>query len=232
VERSSTFTTPEIVGIAAAAATALGGVIVALGRSQSNGHATRPELTQTASLGALGTATTQQLERGKSVAKSAKSYLGSAYPEILHTAGEVLTKASETAKPQATRAVSAATSRAEQARATGGSMLERLQESIGPATHAIDAVRDQAAVARERARPVASSIVTTGATKADVAATKSTNAAREMVALVAWLSLAASLVYLVILDDERRERVKNALFGAFEQAQLLLQDFQGYEEDI
>lgn len=112
-------------------------------------------------------------------------------------------------------------------------MVERLQESILPAAaSAIETLVDQAAEARDRAQPATASVVATGAETAEVVVSKTTSAARESLALLAWLSAAAALVYFVILNEERRERLRNFIVGVVDQTQLLVQDFQGYEEDI
>jgi hypothetical protein len=235
MERTSSVSVSEIVGIAAATAAALGGVIVALGRSQSDSRRVVDAVRTAAALPVVSAVQdkAQPVERGRHLMHAASSFVADVYPEVLHGASDLLHRASETTRPQVEKAASLASTQAGRARASGNSVVERVQESLVPtAAAALGALAERATEARERAQPVASDAVAASAARADVAVAKTSSAARESLALVVWTTLAASLIYLVLLDAERRERVRTFLFNAFDQGRLLVQDFQGYEEDI
>jgi hypothetical protein len=235
MERSNPFTTPEIVGIATATAAALGGVIVALGRSQSSSHESRshnmPSIQEV--VPAASQSASRQLDRGKHVMQVASSLLSEMYPDLKHNATDLVHKASSSTRPQVSRAAAMASERADRARATGTTVVERLQDVVVPAAVAmISSVAEQAGEAKQRAQPVASDAAAATVAKAEVAVEKSSSAAKDSIALVVWSSIAALLIYGVLLDDERREKVRQFVFGAIDQGRLLLQDFQGYEEDV
>jgi hypothetical protein len=233
MERSSPFTTPEIVGIATATAAALGGVIVALGRSQSSSNDSRLAImpnpvTTFSKSDAVGAR-----DRGHKAMNVASALISEMYPGLRNSASDVVHRAAVTTRPQVSRAAELASARAERARSTSSSLVERLQDVVVPAAvAAISSVAEQAGEAKHRAQPVASDAAAMTAAKAEVAVDKTTSAAKESFALIIWSAIAAILVYKVILDEERREKFREFLFGALEQGRLLVQDFQGYEEDV
>ena len=230
MERTSTLSTAEIVGMAAASAAALGGVIVALGRSQANAARERSALPETVVSPKLAR---ERVDRGRELARTAASSLVASYPDLREGAAEILHRAADSAKPRASRVGSSAATTAEQVRATGATVLDRLQEDILPAASvALSGLVERAGEARERSQPAASGMKSVAAAKADVALTKSTSAAKETVATLAWTATALTLVYLVLLSPERREQLRAFLWGAFDQVQVLVRDFQGYEDEF
>jgi|GEM_PF-6552490 len=230
MERSSALSTAEIVGVAAASAAALGGVIVALGRSQSPSQPARDEVISVVPAPRISR---ENVEKGRELARQAAATLSANYPEIKETAGELLHRAADSARPRATRLTSEAAVKADQVRATGATVLERLQEEVLPAAStALHGVVERAGEARERSAPVASDMKSVAAAKADVALSKSTSAAKDSLATVAWTAAALSLIYFVLLTPERREQVKNFLWGVVDQSLALARDFQGEEDDF
>jgi hypothetical protein len=228
MDREATFTAPEIVGIATAAAASLGGIIVALGRSQA--AAARKQVPPLAN---VPDTARHQFEHGREVARSAAAAVADAYPGMRESAADFLARAAESAAPRASRVGDLAATGAQSARSTGTIVLERLQDVVVPtAVDALSSLRDQASDATSRVGAPTTSVAARGGAIADAAVAKSTSAARESVALLFWLSAAMSLVYLVLLNEERREKVRSFVFGAYEQTRLLVQDFQGYEEDV
>ncbi len=248
MERTSALSTAEIVGVAAASAAALGGVIVALGRSQANHTRERTVAAQATQVPKMSRET---VERGRDLARSAAESIVAHYPELkdsaadlLHRASETAQRASETARPRASQVGAGATETAEHVRQTGAQLLDRIQADVIPAAStAISGLVDRASEARERSAPVAGDIKSVAAakaediktvavSKADVALTKSTSAAKDSLATVVWTTAALTLVYVFLLSPERREQLKTFLWGAVDQSLALVRDFQGYEDDF
>ena len=239
----STRGTAEVVGIAAAAAAALGGIIVALSRAQGDDETARIPSLDTAP---ISRAASSGIERGRDTTRSAIETLADAYPEIRENARQLLSRLGESAKPAADRAVTSLPS-ADTVRATGVSVLDRLQETVHEtvipvAGDALHAIRERVEEGRERAEPPAGIFAATGATAqravdrssraAQTAVTTSKNAVQETFAAAAWMTIGGSLLYFVLLSDEQRAKVKAAVAAVIEQVQLLVQDFQGYEDEF
>ncbi len=241
MERTSALSTAEIVGVAAASAAALGGVIVALGRSQAAATRERIEAEQAAATLRLPR---ESVERGRELARTAAATLAANYPDLKDSAADLLHRATETARPRAAQVSSGAAEKADQLRSTGATVLERIQEEVLPAAStAITHLVERAGEAREKSGPVAGDVKTVAAAKADemrsvaaakadVALTKSTSAAKDTLATLAWTSLALTLIYMVLLSPERREQIKTFLWGAVDQSLALVRDIQGYEEEF
>lgn len=230
MERTSSLSTAEIVGVAAASAAALGGVIVALGRSQASSTRDRDVIVAEIPAPRLSR---ENIDRGRELARSAAASLAASYPDIRDSAAELLHRAADSARPQASRVGSSAASTAEQVRATGATVLDRIQEDVIPAAStAVAGLLERAGEARERSAPVASDVKSVAAAKADVALTKSASAAKDTLATVAWTATALTLVYLVLLSPERREQLKSFMWGTVDQVLVLVRDFQGYEEEF
>jgi hypothetical protein len=226
VERSSTLTTPEVVGIATAAAAALGGVLVALGRSQAASARARSDNGRADALQPAAVA-----ERGRELARLASTLVSSRYPELRQEVEAVIQRA-VASSPSPRLMAHTAAERAELARASGTEALGRVQETVVPAAAgALHGLRERASGARQRAKPAASVAVARSAEKADMALARSSSAVRETAAIVGWLLAATALIYIALLSQERREQVRAFAVTAFEQARLLAKDFQGYEEE-
>ena len=88
--------------------------------------------------------------------------------------------------------------------------------------------REAAEEARKRARR-GGSVVTTTAGRA-VGATGS--ALKETTLIAFWATALGAIVYYVFLSDEQREKVAGTARSLFEQAQELIRDFQGYDEEF
>lgn len=228
MSREASFSPQEVVGVAAVAAASLGSIIVALGRSQAaaaKSHA--PSLTH------VSEAAKHQLEHGKQAARSAAEVVVEAYPGIREHANELISRVGETTRPQAARASELAASGAHGARSTGTMVLERLQEVVLPAAaEALGSLKEQSAQAGAKAGTQTTSVAASSVALADAAVSKSTSAARDAVATMFWTSAALSIVYFLLLNEERRERVRSTILGVYEQSRLLIQDFQGYEEEV
>ena len=227
LERSSTFRVPEIVGIATAGAAALGGVIVALSRAQS--HDSRLPAAANATADSVGAG----LQRGRDAARGAAEMIAERLPSLKESATDRLTQAAARVQHDSGRVAEAAGVGAEQARAAGAALIERVQETVGPAlAGAVENVSNLASDARDNAQPAASGMLDTVSASAGRAVEKSTDLARETLATLFWLLAASTLVYLAILSPERREKLKGFIFGAIEETRLLVRDFQGYDDDI
>lgn len=235
--------TAEVVGIAAAAAAAVGGLIVALSRAQEGDEAKRQPKLDTATAAHFAST---GVERGRDVTRATVEMLADAYPEIRETARHLLTRLSDNAGPTVERATTSLPSAAA-VRTTGVSMLERLQETmqetVKPAAEgAIHTLRERIDDGRDGAIPPAGIIAATGASAqramdrssqaAHTAVTSSKNAAKETMAAAAWTAIGGALLYFVLLSDEQRQKVKSAVSSAIEQIQLLVRDFQGYEDEF
>jgi hypothetical protein len=248
-EHSSTFSVPEIVGIATAGAAALGGVIVALSRAQSHDSRVPAVATTTADGVSAG------LQRGRDAARGAAELIAERLPTLKESAVERLSQAAQRVQVESGRAAEAAGSGAGQARSSGAALLGRMQEAVGPAlagaaetvgsaasgmadtvssaaSGVVDSVSSAAASARDNAQPATSGVLDSVGAGAGRAVEKSTSLARETLAALFWLMAASAVVYLALLSPERREKVKSFVFGAIEETRLLVRDFQGYDEDI
>jgi hypothetical protein len=233
MERSSALSTAEIVGMAAASAAALGGIIVALGRSQAAVTEARHEQDRLIAIEPASRLTRENIERGRDLARQAAATVSANYPELKQTASELLQRATDTARPRASLVGDQASATADQLKATGATVLERLQSEVLPAAStAIAGFVERAEEAREKSGPAVTDVKSVAAAKADVALTKSTSAAKDSLATIAWLTAAASLIYFVLMSPERREQVKNALWGAIDQGLVLVRDFQGHDDEF
>ena len=230
MERTSALSTAEIVGVAAASAAALGGVIVALGRSQASASRERVEVVVAAPAPRIAL---DAVERGRERARSAAASIAATYPELRVGATELIHRAAESVGPRASQVSSGAAMTAEQVRATGSTVLERIQEEVLPAAStAITGLVERVGEARERSAPVAGDVKSVAAAKADVALAKTTSAAKDTLATLGWTAAALTLIYLVLLSPERREQLKSFLWGAVDQTLVLVRDFQGYEDEF
>lgn len=230
MERNSTLSAAEIVGVAAASAAALGGVIVALGRSQAS---TTKDRIESVDVAATQKMARENVEKGRDLAKTAAATLAASYPDIRDGAADLLHRAAESARPHASKMGTSASSTAEQMKATGATVMERIHDDVLPAASvALSGLVEKAGEARERSGPAATDVKSVAAAKADVALTKSTNAAKDTLATVAWTAAALSLIYWVLLNPERREQLKSFIMGAVDQTLVLVRDFQGYEEEF
>ncbi len=241
MDRTSTLSAAEIVGVAAASAAALGGVIVALGRSQATSTKDRFESVDVAATQKMAK---ENVDKGRELAKSAATTLAASYPDIRDGAADLLHRAAESARPHVQRAAesarphaskmgTSASTTAEQVKATGATVLERIHDDVLPAASvAISGLVERAGEARERSGPSADGVKAAAAAKADVALTKSTSAAKDTLATVAWTAAALSLIYWILLNPERREQLKSFIWSAVDQTLVLVRDFQGYEEEF
>jgi hypothetical protein len=230
MERSAPLSSAEIVGIAAAAAAALGGVVVALSRSQSPPPQPEPQLPVPA---LVASADGARIERGRELARGAMHYVASTYPDVRQSAVGIAQRISATARPRATELSERTSERAQQARLTGVAALERAQETIVPAaTGAITRAFERASQVREQAQPAREGAVAIARAKAGSAVATSSHAARESLATVVWVAAASAVVYFGLLSAERREQIKSFITSAYEQVELLIRDFQGYEDDF
>ena len=238
----STRGTAEVVGIAAAAAAAIGGLVVALSRAQADDSPRMPQV-DTAPIARVASV---GIERGRDTTRPAIESLADAYPDIRESAKHLLARLGESARPAADRAATSLPS-ADEVRATGASVMERLQETVQEtvlpaAGEALHTLRERVEEGRERAQPPTGILAATGATAqravdrssqaAHTAVTTSKNAVQETMAAAVWMTIAGALLYFVLLSDEQREKLKSAVASAIEQIQLLVRDFQGYEDEF
>lgn len=253
MERSN-LGTAEVVGIATAAAAAVGGLVVALSRAQAD-H--QPSVVPQIDAAPIARAASVGVERGRDTARSAIESLSESYPDIRESAMHLISRLGDAARPAADRATTTMPS-ADEVRATGASILERLQETVQEtvlpaAGEAIHQLRERVEEGRDRAQPpsgifaatgataqravdrsshAAQKAVTTSTSAAQSAVVTSKNAAQETMAAAVWMTIAGALLYFVFLSEEQREKLRTTVAGAIEQIQLLIRDFQGYEDEF
>lgn len=228
MERSSTFSTPEVVAVATAAASAIGGILVGLSRAQANAARERLLAAQARDRSIM-VGLDVPVER---VRRAASSLTGS-YPDLRSSATELTSRLTETTRPAIGHLGETAASQLSAARAGGMIARDRLQETLAPAAvEALGSLRQRVEEVADRSQRVAPAVAATTATKADIAVTRTTGVAKETVATVGWLSVAVALIYFVVLTPERREQLIGLFATAYEQIQLLVQDFQGYEDEL
>lgn len=295
----SAFSVAEVVGISAAAAAALGGVIIALGRTQAHASHTslpsidslpsRKQMRKQAGRGrgkaqraaeraakrypdardyaavqvgrsadiarAYGSDAASMAESGVDRARSQGKALSTqlqevVFPTIVETAEKIRKNVSEQAKNVDTDDLvdtsrQVADDAAEWLRQAGSTVSAKMHDSVLPAVKPVakdvsekagdiyEQVRERAEDARKRndSFPGAKAMAS-GRDSAQHAVHTSTNAAKDTVSSLVWLSIASTLIYLVLLSPERREQVKTAAFDAIEQVRLLIGDFKGYETEF
>lgn len=295
----SAFSVAEVVGISAAAAAALGGVIIALGRTQANAsHSSLPSIDSVPSRKQLS----KHAARGRRKARGAVDVAAERYPDARDFAASQVSRSAEAARAYGSDAASAAESGIQRARSQGKALSSQIQDVVLPTlvetaekirknvseqAKSIDTdeladssrhLADDAAEwlrhagstvsttmhdsvlpavkpvakdvsekagdiyeqARERAEDArkrndsfpGAKAVASGRDSAQHAVQTSTNAAKDTLSSLIWLTIASALVYLVLLSPERREQVKSAAFDAIEQVRLLVGDFKGYETEF
>ena len=121
----STRGTLEVVGIATAAAAAIGGIVVALSRAQSAQNSDGESPNAVASVSSV---TSNGGDRGSDAMAPAMGSLAEVYPEILDSIRNLLTNAGEAARPAVDRAATSFPS-ATDVRATGASAISKLQHA-------------------------------------------------------------------------------------------------------
>ncbi|HBY47276.1 MAG TPA: hypothetical protein DEG70_13665 [Chloroflexi bacterium] len=244
----STRGTLEVVGIATAAAAAIGGIVVALSRAQSAQNSDGESPNAVASVSSV---TSNGGDRGSDAMATAMGSLAEVYPEILDSIRNLLTNAGEAARPAVDRAATSFPS-ATDVRATGASAISKLQhaalDTIVPAmSEVFQSARGRLELDHEPAEPAKSAEPAVGVVSATDAAARraidrtsqsahaalaaSGNVARESAAAALWLTLASALVFFLMLSDQQREKVTAAIGSAVEQAQTLIRDFKGYEDE-
>lgn len=228
----TSFTVPEIVGVAAGTAAALAGVIVALGRSQA--HAAREKQSHLAdslpSLGAVSDQLSGLRDSGREVVDRVVDYVSEAH---IDTEGLRERAAEIGQRVDTSRVREMAAGGVERLRESGEDVLERVQESVAPGiAGAFESVKARAEDVGLRAEPATMNFVSASREHASHAVEATTSAARETVATLFWLIAASTVVYVALLSPDRREKVKSALCQGWEQLLLLTRDFQGYDEGI
>ncbi len=228
MERSSTFSTAEVVAVATAAAGAVGGILVGLSRAQANAARERLLAAQARDRFALA-----GLDIPVDRVRRAASSLADSYPDLRSSASELTSRLTETTRPAIEQLSEAAASQLSSAKAGGATVRDRLQETVTPAAvEALGSLRQRVEEVADRSQQVGPAVAATTAEKADIAVSRTTGVAKETMATLGWLSAAFALIYFVVLTPERREQVIAFLAAAFEQVQLLVQDFQGYEDEL
>jgi hypothetical protein len=210
MERDSSLNTKEIVGIAAAGAVALGGLVVALTRSherkaQSEGMG--------ATLVEFGEAAVQRIHRGRRAARQVAERLSSTYPEVRRELAAV-----------AERVGAEAGALRDQLHARPGESLtagfsEPLAEVIDRVMHFADD-RDELSKA-----PVANMVASVSPS-----GSSPTSQLRDTLVSIAVISAASALALLFMLSPGRREQLKDALCRLLEYGQVLSDDFRGHDE--
>lgn len=225
MEQESSFTGREVVSVAAAAAGALGGIIVALGRAQQGAAQAR----QLAAERARREEAALLAQRAREAARAATSALAERYPEVRESVAQ---RAAHLATPDLARIGDLAGERAARLREASLGTLERLQETAVPAVaDAVSAIAHRASEALPESPPEPP-VVQVAAERAGAVAKSAGSGARELLATIVWLVAAGAVVYGLLLSEERRRQLSAAIAGAIEQAQLLISDFAGYEDDF
>lgn len=130
----SAFSVAEVVGISAAAAAALGGVIIALGRSQANSSKTHlPAMQTLPSRDDLSSRAQRGMHVAEDAVHDAISSVRSRYPDARSAAEERAEKTAEVARAYGSEAAAIAETGFEKARHQGRAFSDILQESVLPA---------------------------------------------------------------------------------------------------
>ncbi len=255
----------EIIGIAAAAALALGGLVVGLSRGQE--RSADPSLVE-----ATGSNLSSSVERVRGKAPDVKQKLDRSVHSVADRAPASLGQLRETIRQRLPEVQDSTSSRiaglrdriASTAGYTNGGRVDtsKLAEYILPVanaardriaqavdegrkqaesvdsadvTHRFDELRNRATQAlhdqREQLASTSRTVSEETSAKSHAIAQRTTSVAKETTMSIVWLGIASALVYFVLLSPERREQVKSAICGAYEQARLLFLDLQGYDPE-
>lgn len=160
------FSVGEVVGISAAAAVALGGIIIALGRAQS--HSSEPKLAVAQSLPSRKQVR-KAAERGKKRANVARKEASRRYPDARDRATDTLDRTSEAARVYGAEMATKAEAGLERAKHQGSELSHRFQESVLPAV-ATGAARLRDTVAEQARETDTDELVETARHYADEAA--------------------------------------------------------------
>ena len=231
MERSPTFSSTEVVAVALAAASALGGILVGLSRAQAN--AARAQLLAARTSEESGA---NRLQTALDRLRSSSNPPSIPTPQLRQTAMELTSRLNESARAALERLAETAVLQVGATRSGGAALRSKLQEavdSVSPGvSEAAGVVRDRVDRVADRTIDVAPTVATRTSSAAELAVSRSTALAKDTAAVVGWLATAIALIYFVILTPERRGQIGEALATASEQIRLLIQDFQGYEEEL
>lgn len=228
MERTSAFSAPEIVAVATAAASAVGGIVVGLSRAQANAARERLLAAQLREH-----PITARMDVPVERLKQAASSVAVRYPEVRLAATELSSRLGESTRPTIGRLSESASGQIAAARSGGSTVRDRIQESVAPvAVEALGTIKERVEEVSARSHQIAPAVAAAATTKADIAVSKTTGLAKETIATLGWLGAAVALIYYFVMTSERREQVAAFLATAFDQARLLAQDFQGYDEEL
>ncbi|RIK45697.1 MAG: hypothetical protein DCC58_05635 [Chloroflexi bacterium] len=211
---TSSLSTKEIVGIAAAGAIALGGLVTALSRSQERG--TRDAVASV--LSDIGEQLVDQASGSRSRTSELAARLSGAYPVLRSELAEAGERASDELGARRDQLAGVLQSRLPSA--PGAPLAEHLEAWLERATgHAREAVE----AAPQPVEQVVAHVV-------PGLAQPNTHRVRDTAIAIALLAIVSSVVYTVFLTEDRRERFKDALCRLLAFGQTLSDDFRGSDD--
>lgn len=214
MSETSSLSTKEIVGIAAAGAIALGGLVTALSRSQERG--TRDAVASV--LSDIGEQLVDQTAGGRSRVGDLAARLSASYPALRSELAEAGERASDELGARRDQLAGVLSDRLPSA--PGATVAEQLDAWLGRATgYAREAVESSP-------QPVEQVVVRV----VPALAQPNTHRLRDTAIAIALLAIVSSVVYTVFLSEERRERFKDALCRLLAFGQTLSDDFRGIDE--
>lgn len=208
------FNTREILGIATAGAIALGGIVIALTRSNDNGSKTAQLAEVLEDLNAL--VSQAAVEKAQST-QELPGRLMAAYPGLRDDISDLVARATDEFGARTGQ--------------MGAALIERVPTAV------IAGIAEQAGMLQERAEEYLEATGTKGDPSTFLGVEllvepepTPANRVRDSVTSVAVIATVAAAIYALLASTERREAVKDAICRLMETVQTLLDDFRGTEE--
>jgi hypothetical protein len=214
MERGSGFNGKEIVGIAAAGAVALGGIVTALARSNQRNSGLA---NVTSTLDELKGTVADNADSGRQATGVLLRRLVEAYPGLRRDLSSALAQAASELESRTSQAGDAISSRAPEPLVEG--LVERATSLGLRAADIVDQLPPEDV--KTRVTELLSNDGSSNSTRV-----------RDSVVSIAVLAIVSVLAYVVLMSPERREAIKDALCRLVESAQLFSDDFRGYEDEM
>lgn len=233
--RDSQIAPAEIMGIAVAAAVSVGATIAGLARMDAPAGVRRSASRAGSSVSGVVSELPTLMDRARRQLQAVD------VAPLRDDATQRASSLRDDATVRATALREDAAQRASQLFEQVGGKTSELVQALPPRDVVLQAVGDRAAHLRDlasdaahrgeaTAQPAVSSALDTVREESVKAGRAAKSAGSDMLALSAWASLGAALVWFGVLTPEQRERVKSAIMRAVEEVNLLVQDFRGYDE--
>lgn len=227
----------EIMGIAVAAAVSVGATIAGLARMDAPASVRRSASRAGSSVSGVVSEIPSLMDRARRQLQSVDM------APIREDATQRASHLRDDATVRATALRDDAAQRASHLIEQVGGKTTELVQALPPRDVVMQAVGERAAHLRDlateaahrgeaTAQPAVSSALGAVREESVKAGRVAKSAGSDMLALTAWASIGAALVWFGVLSPAQRERVRSAIMRGVEEVTLMVQDFRGYDEDF